>query len=106
MPGGSLQATAHYGECALEAGTAFVNCNPDVIAGNADWQARYMRAGVPLLGDDVKSQMGSTIFHRTLLELCTKRGIHIDRSYQLGYGGNTDFLNMKDRTRFASKLAS
>lgn len=106
LPVGSAKATAFYAGAALEAGVAFVNCNPERIANDADWRARFAEAGVPLFGDDIKSQLGTTVVHRTLLELIERRGLTVDRSYQLNYGGNNDFLNMVDRNRFDSKRHS
>lgn len=106
LPGGSPDATAFYAGAALEAGTAFINCNPERIANDPRWVERFAAAGVPLLGDDIKSQLGTTVLHRTLLELIERRGLTVDRSYQLNFGGNTDFLNMRDRRRFDSKQNS
>jgi myo-inositol-1-phosphate synthase len=106
LPGGSPKATAFYAGAALEAGAAFINCNPERIANDPQWRDRFAEAGVPLLGDDIKSQLGTTVLHRTLLELVERRGFTVDRSYQLNFGGNTDFLNMRDRRRFDSKQQS
>jgi myo-inositol-1-phosphate synthase len=106
LPGGSPAATAFYAGAALEAGVAFVNCNPERIANDPRWRDRFAAAGVPLLGDDIKSQLGTTVLHRTLLELVERRGFTVDRSYQLNFGGNNDFLNMRDRRRFDSKQNS
>lgn len=106
LPGGSPEATAFYAEAAVTTGTAFVNCNPERIANDPAWRTRFTQAGVPLLGDDIKSQLGTTILHRTLLELVERRGFTVDRSYQLNFGGNADFLNMRDRRRFDTKQQS
>lgn len=106
LPGGSPEATAFYAGAAATAGTAFVNCNPERIANDPAWRSRFAEAGVPLLGDDIKSQLGTTILHRTLLELVERRGFTVDQSYQLNFGGNADFLNMRDRRRFDTKQQS
>jgi myo-inositol-1-phosphate synthase len=106
LPVGSAEATAGYAGAALDAGVAFVNCNPERIATDPSWQRKFADAGVPLLGDDVKSQLGATTLHRMLIDLCTSRGALIDRTYQLNVGGNTDFLNMRDPGRAAAKRAS
>jgi myo-inositol-1-phosphate synthase len=106
LPVGSAKATAGYAGAALAAGVAFVNCNPEAIATDPSWQRQFAEAGVPLLGDDIKSQLGATTLHRTLIELCNSRGAVIDKTYQLNVGGNTDFLNMLDPGRAATKRAS
>jgi len=106
LPVGSEQATRFYAECALGAGAAFINCIPVFIASDADWASRFERAGLPIIGDDVKSQMGATIVHRTLANLFKQRGVRLKRTYQLNTGGNTDFLNMLNRDRLASKKLS
>jgi len=106
MPVGAAKATTGYAGAALAAGVAFVNCNPEVVATDPAWQERFAAAGVPLLGDDIKSQLGATTLHRTLIDLCTSRGAVVDRTYQLNVGGNTDFLNMRDPERASSKRAS
>jgi myo-inositol-1-phosphate synthase len=106
LPVGSQQATEFYAECALEAGVAFVNNIPVFIASNPDWAERFRAAGVPVIGDDIKSQLGATIVHRVLTDLFRKRGVQLDRTYQLNTGGNTDFLNMLERSRLASKKES
>lgn len=106
VPVGSERAAKHYAEAALEAGVAFVNCVPVFIASDPAWAGRFARAGLPLIGDDVKSQVGATIVHRTLARLFSDRGVHIDRTYQLNTGGNTDFLNMLSRERLSSKRIS
>ncbi len=106
LPVGSEEATRFYAECALEAGVAFVNNIPVFIASDPQWAARFEKAGLPLLGDDIKAQLGATITHRTLVELFAKRGVKLDRTYQLNTGGNTDFLNMLNRSRLKSKKES
>jgi hypothetical protein len=106
LPVGSQQATEFYAECALEAGVAFVNNIPVFIASDETWAKRFAEAGVPLIGDDIKAQLGATIVHRVLTDLFAKRGVKLDRTYQLNTGGNTDFLNMTNRTRLKSKKIS
>lgn len=106
LPVGSQEATEFYAECALEAGVAFVNNIPVFIASNEDWARRFAEAGVPLIGDDIKAQLGATIVHRVLTDLFAKRGVKLDRTYQLNTGGNTDFLNMSNRSRLKSKKIS
>ena len=106
LPVGSQQATEFYAECALDAGVAFVNNIPVFIASDPGWAARFEEAGIPLLGDDIKAQLGATIVHRVLTDLFRKRGVKLDRTYQLNTGGNTDFLNMKERNRLKSKKIS
>jgi myo-inositol-1-phosphate synthase len=106
LPVGSQQATEFYAECALEAKVAFVNCIPVFIGSDETWAKRFADAGVPLIGDDIKAQLGATIVHRVLTDLFKKRGVKLDRTYQLNTGGNTDFLNMLERSRLASKKVS
>jgi len=106
LPVGSEEATRFYAECALEAGVAFINCIPVFIASDPEWEARFEEAGLPLIGDDIKSQVGATITHRVLAQLFADRGVKLDRTYQLNFGGNTDFLNMLNRHRLASKKHS
>ncbi|MDW7772492.1 MAG: inositol-3-phosphate synthase [Desulfobulbaceae bacterium] len=106
LPVGSEQATCFYAECALEAGIAFVNNIPVFIASNPAWAKRFADKNIPLIGDDIKAQMGATITHRALTDLFRKRGVKLERTYQLNTGGNTDFLNMLNRTRLASKKES
>ncbi len=106
LPVGSQQATEFYAECALEAGCAFVNNIPVFIASNPVWANRFEQAGLPIIGDDIKSQVGATIVHRVLTDLFHKRGVPVDRTYQLNTGGNTDFLNMKHARRLESKKIS
>jgi myo-inositol-1-phosphate synthase len=106
LPVGSQRATEFYAEKALEAGCAFVNCIPVFIASNADWRKRFEERGLPLVGDDIKSQVGATIVHRVLANLFRERGVRLDRTYQLNFGGNTDFQNMLERERLESKKIS
>ena len=106
LPVGSEEATKWYVEQVLEAECAFVNCVPVFIAREEYWANRFLRAGVPIVGDDIKSQVGATIVHRVLSRLFRDRGVRIDRTYQLNFGGNTDFLNMLERERLESKKIS
>jgi myo-inositol-1-phosphate synthase len=106
LPVGSQAATEFYADCALEAGVAFVNNIPVFIASDPVWAARFTGAGIPVIGDDIKAQLGATIVHRVLTDLFAKRGVRLDRTYQLNTGGNTDFLNMTNRKRLASKKRS
>ena len=106
LPVGSEQAARFYAECALRAGVALVNCIPVFIASDRDWADRFKSAGLPIIGDDIKAQLGATITHRMLTDLFHKRGVRLDRTYQLNTGGNTDFLNMLDRSRLESKKTS
>ncbi|MFQ5407840.1 MAG: inositol-3-phosphate synthase [Anaerolineales bacterium] len=106
MPVGSEMATKWYVEQALEAGCAFVNGIPVFIASSEYWGKRFEEKGLPIIGDDVKSQLGATISHRVLANLFKDRGIHIDRTYQLNFGGNMDFYNMLERDRLESKKIS
>jgi len=106
LPVGSEEATKWYVEQILEAGCAFINCIPVFIASEKYWQRRFEKKNLPIIGDDIKSQVGATILHRTLANLYLDRGMPIDRTYQLNTGGNTDFLNMLERERLASKKKS
>jgi myo-inositol-1-phosphate synthase len=106
LPVGSEMATKWYVEQILEAGCAFVNCIPVFISSSEYWSKRFKDAGLPILGDDIKSQVGATILHRVLTSLFVDRGVRIDRTYQLNFGGNTDFLNMLERERLESKKIS
>lgn len=106
LPVGSEMATKWYVEQILEAGCAFVNCIPVFIASQEYWAKRFREAKLPLLGDDIKSQVGATMLHRALTSLFVDRGVRIDRTYQLNFGGNTDFLNMLERERLESKKIS
>ncbi|KKG12275.1 inositol-3-phosphate synthase [Methanosarcina sp. 2.H.A.1B.4] len=106
MPVGSEEAARFYAECALEAGCAFINNMPVFIASNPEWAKRFEEKKLPIIGDDIKSQLGATIVHRTLADLFRKRGVKLERTYQLNTGGNTDFLNMLNRDRLVSKKIS
>jgi len=106
LPVGAEEATKWYVEQVLTAGCAFVNCIPVFIAREAYWRRRFEERGLPLIGDDVKSQVGATIVHRILTRLFRDRGVRLDRTYQLNFGGNTDFLNMLERERLMSKKIS
>jgi myo-inositol-1-phosphate synthase len=106
LPVGSQKATEWYAERALEAGCAFVNCIPVFIASNPEWRRRFEERGLPIVGDDIKSQVGATIVHRVLANLFRERGVRLDRTYQLNFGGNTDFQNMLERERLESKKIS
>jgi myo-inositol-1-phosphate synthase len=106
LPVGSQQAAHYYAEQALAAGCAFVNCMPVFIASNPDWERRFAERGLPIIGDDIKSQVGATILHRTLVNLFKDRGVRLDRTYQLNFGGNADFQNMLERDRLESKKIS
>jgi myo-inositol-1-phosphate synthase len=106
LPVGSEEATRFYAGCALEAGCAFVNNIPVFIASDPIWAKRFADKNLPLIGDDIKAQLGATIMHRTIVDLFRKRGVKIERTYQLNTGGNTDFLNMLNRDRLASKKTS
>lgn len=106
LPVGSEKAARFYAECALEAKVGFVNNMPVFIASDPEWAARFEAAGLPIIGDDIKSQVGATITHRVLTDLFSKRGVKLERTYQLNTGGNTDFLNMLNRNRLASKKKS
>jgi myo-inositol-1-phosphate synthase len=106
LPVGSEMATKWYAEQVLEAGCAFVNCIPVFIASSDYWAGRFRERKLPIVGDDIKSQVGATIAHRVLTNLFNDRGIHLDRTYQLNFGGNMDFYNMLDRGRLESKKIS
>jgi myo-inositol-1-phosphate synthase len=106
LPVGSEMATKWYAEQIIEAGCAFVNAIPVFIASSPYWGKRFADAGLPILGDDIKSQVGATILHRVITSLFVDRGVRIDRTYQLNFGGNTDFLNMLERERLESKKIS
>jgi len=106
LPVGSERAAKFYAEQALEAGVGFVNCMPVFIASHPAWAARFAERGTPLIGDDIKSQVGSTIIHRVLAKLFEDRGVHLDHTYQLNFGGNMDFMNMLERERLTSKKIS
>lgn len=106
LPVGSEMATKWYVEQVLEAGCAFINCIPVFIASQPYWAKRFEQRGLPIIGDDIKSQVGATIVHRILTDLFKKRGVRLDRTYQLNFGGNTDFMNMLERERLESKKIS
>jgi myo-inositol-1-phosphate synthase len=106
LPVGSEMATKWYVEHILESGCAFVNCVPVFIASSDYWEGRFKTAKLPVIGDDIKSQVGATITHRVLTNLFKDRGVHLDRSYQLNFGGNMDFYNMLERDRLESKKIS
>ncbi|HST92144.1 MAG TPA: inositol-3-phosphate synthase [Brevundimonas sp.] len=106
LPVGSQRATEFYAEQALKAGCAFVNCIPVFIASDPEWARRFRQRGLPIVGDDIKSQVGATIVHRVLANLMRERGVRIDRMYQLNFGGNSDFKNMLERDRLTSKKIS
>ena len=103
LPVGSEEATRFYAGCALEAGLAFVNNIPVFIASDPVWAKRFADKDLPVIGDDIKAQLGATVLHRTIVDLFRKRGAQVERTYQLNTGGNTDFLNMLNRSRLASK---
>ena len=106
LPVGSEEATKWYVEQALDAGVGVINCIPVFIAREPYWQRRFAEKGLPIIGDDIKSQVGATISHRVLTRLFMDRGVRLDRTYQLNFGGNTDFLNMLERERLESKKIS
>jgi len=106
LPVGSYEATRFYAQAALDAGCAFVNCIPEFIASDKEWAEKYEKAGLPIAGDDVKSQLGATILHRTLVRLFFERGLIVDETYQLNIGGNTDFQNMTLEGRLKTKRIS
>jgi len=106
LPVGSEEADRFYAQCALDAGVGFVNALPVFIASDATWAKKFSDAGVPIVGDDIKSQVGATITHRVLAKLFEDRGVELDRTYQLNFGGNMDFKNMLERERLISKKIS
>ena len=106
LPVGSQKASEFYMNCALEAGVAVVNSIPVFIASDPEWEARFRERGLPIIGDDIKAQIGATIVHRMLSQLFSARGVDVDHTYQLNTGGNTDFMNMMDRGRITSKKLS
>jgi myo-inositol-1-phosphate synthase len=106
LPVGSSRAVAYFAQAALEAGAAFVNCMPEPIATNPEWNQKFYDAGLPILGDDMKSQIGATTLHRAILDACIRKGGKLIRTYQLNFGGNTDFLNMQETPRKLSKKAT
>jgi len=106
LPVGSQKAVERYAHVCLETGVSLLNCMPVFIVSNEEWAARFTERNIPVVGDDVKSQLGSTILHRTIMKLFADRGIRLKHTYQLNTGGNTDFLNMLDRARLGSKRKS
>ena len=106
LPVGSEQAAKHYAQAALDAGVGFVNCLPVFIASDVTWAQKFVDAGLPIIGDDIKSQVGATIIHRVLTKLFEDRGVKLGRTYQLNFGGNMDFKNMLERERLVSKKKS
>jgi myo-inositol-1-phosphate synthase len=106
LPVGSEEAARFYAQCAIDAGVGFVNCLPAFIASDSGWAQKFGEAGVPIVGDDIKSQVGATITHRLLAKLFEDRGAELDRTYQLNFGGNMDFMNMLERSRLTSKKIS
>jgi len=106
LPVGSEEAAKYYAQCAIDAGCAFVNALPVFIASDPEWAAKFERAGLPIVGDDIKSQVGATITHRVMAKLFEDRGVVLDRTYQLNVGGNMDFKNMLERERLESKKIS
>ena len=106
LPVGSEEADKFYAQCAIDAGVAFVNALPVFIASDPEWAAKFEAAGVPIIGDDIKSQVGATITHRVMAKLFEDRGVTLDRTYQLNVGGNMDFKNMLERERLESKKVS
>lgn len=106
LPVGSQLATEFYADCCLEAGVALINCIPVFVASNQEWANKFKEKGIPVLGDDVKSQLGATIIHRNLAQLFKDRGVKLDRTYQLNCAGNLDFMNMLNRERLKSKKIS
>jgi len=106
LPVGSEQAVQHYAQACLDAGVSMVNCVPVFIASNPEWAQKFRDAGLTIIGDDIKSQVGATIVHRNLARLFADRGVNVERTYQLNTGGNTDFLNMLERRRLKSKKFS
>jgi myo-inositol-1-phosphate synthase len=106
LPVGSERAVRHYAQACLDAGVAMVNCVPVFIASDAEWAERFRKRTLPIVGDDIKSQVGATIVHRMLTRLLGDRGVNLDRTYQLNTGGNTDFLNMLEQSRLRSKRTS
>ncbi len=106
LPVGSFRGTRHYAQACLNTGCAFVNCMPEFIASDPEWAIRFEGAGLPVAGDDIKSQVGATIVHRALIDLLLSRGVKIEKTYQLNVGGNTDFQNMIAEDRLRTKRES
>lgn len=106
LPVGSEEAARFYAQCALDAEVAYINCMPVFIVSDEEWEAKFREKGIPIVGDDIKAQIGATITHRTLANLFKERGVKLERTYQINTGGNTDFLNMLNRDRLDSKKES
>jgi len=106
VPVGAEKAARYYAEACLKAGVSFINCMPTFIVSDEEWAKKFEAEGIPVVGDDIKSQVGATITHRVLTQLLLERGVKVDRTYQLNVGGNTDFLNMLERSRLATKKKS
>jgi myo-inositol-1-phosphate synthase len=106
LPVGSEKVTQFWAQICLDTNTAFVNCMPAFIASDKDWAQKFTEKNIPIIGDDIKGQVGATIVHRTLARLCDERGTKIEKTYQINVGGNTDFLNMKEQERLVSKRIS
>jgi myo-inositol-1-phosphate synthase len=106
LPVGSAQAVRFYSRCCLNTGVSLINCMPEFIASDPEWEKKFKKRGIPLVGDDIKSQIGATIIHRVLAHLFEERGVQIQQTYQLNTGGNTDFLNMLERSRLKNKKIS
>jgi myo-inositol-1-phosphate synthase len=106
LPVGSEKATQFWAQMCLDTNTAFVNCIPSFIASDGEWAKKFAEKNIPIVGDDIKGQVGATIVHRTLARLCDDRGTKIEKTYQINVGGNTDFLNMKEQERLVSKRIS
>lgn len=106
MPVGSEEAARFYARCCLHTGVSFINCMPVFVVSDPEWEDKFRQIGIPVIGDDIKAQLGATITHRTLAQLFRDRGVKVDRTYQLNTGGNTDFLNMLARERLVSKKVS
>ncbi len=106
IPVGSYEATRYYAQAALNSNCALANCIPEFIASNPEWSGKFEEKGLPVAGDDIKSQFGATILHRNLVKLCVDRGVEVDETYQLNLGGNTDFLNMTVENRLKTKRIS
>ena len=106
LPVGSDKVTAFWAQICLDTNTAFVNCIPSFIASDENWAKKFQEKNIPVIGDDIKGQVGATIVHRTLAKLCSDRGTKIEKTYQINVGGNTDFLNMKEQDRLVSKRIS
>jgi myo-inositol-1-phosphate synthase len=106
LPVGADNATKFWAQVCIEAKVAFVNCMPSFIASVPEWAEKFTKAGLPIIGDDIKGQVGATIVHRTLAKLCDDRGTKVEKTYQINVGGNTDFLSMKEQERLQSKKIS